>query len=80
MGELDRLIQQVDDLAKDRVARNAEIKRLKEGIHAAVSFTYIDGEAARIKARIALKEAAGWPLSDGERERLVELESRGGAF
>jgi hypothetical protein len=48
-------------------------KLLNEGIHAAVSFTYIDGEAARIKARVALKNAAGWPLSDGEMERLAAL-------
>jgi hypothetical protein len=51
----------------------AERNRLRDGIHAAVSFTYIDGEAARIKARVALKDAAGWPLSDGEMERLAAL-------
>jgi len=49
-------------------------QRLLDGIHAAVSFTYIDTEMARLRARVALKEAAGWPLSDGELARLKELE------
>lgn len=62
-------------LRADRRAAVAVAKRLVEGIHAAVSFTYIDGEAARLKARIALKEAAGWSLTDGETNRLQELAS-----
>lgn len=51
-----------------------DVQRLLDGIHAAVSFTYIDTEEARLRARVALKEAAGWPLSDGEQERLKEIQ------
>jgi hypothetical protein len=56
-----------------------EMKNLLDGVHAAVSFTYIEGERARLQARVALKQGAGWPLTDGELERLAELdqETRG---
>lgn len=53
----------------------AQVKRLLGAIHSAVSWTYIDGEAARLRTRVELKAAAGWPLSDGEEERLQELAS-----
>lgn len=52
----------------------AHIRRLVDGIHAAVSFTYIEGEKARLQARMTLKLAAGWPLTDGEEGRLARLE------
>jgi hypothetical protein len=52
----------------------AERDRLRDAIHAAVSFTYIEGERARLQARKALKEAMEWPLTDGENERLAELD------
>lgn len=63
------------DHAEDLHSALFQLRRLLDGIHAAVSFTYIDGEAARLKARIALKEAAGWPIADGEVARLQELAS-----
>jgi len=48
-------------------------EKLLDAIHGAVSFTYIDTEEARLRARVALKEAAGWPLTDGEQARITEL-------
>lgn len=53
-----------------KIEDSVDVQRLLDGIHSAVSLTYIDGEEARLRARVALKNAAGWPLSDGELERL----------
>lgn len=57
-----------------KIEEGVTLQRLLDGIHAAVSFTYIDTEIARLRARVALKEAAGWDLSDGELARIKELE------
>jgi len=66
-------VQMCADSMGCRRRAHSQRQRLLDGVHAAVSFTYIDGEASRLKARLALKEAAGWPDGDRTRERLAEI-------
>jgi hypothetical protein len=54
MSDMRRLIEQVDRLAEDRIARNAEIARLTDQLQGAVGAlqaiaTYVDNERASAK-------------------------------